>query len=225
MTLTATKATIGFEVVRNPKHVNPVLYELTPNTEFLKGNAVVSTANLIANAAANATNVRGVMAATYTTTDNPAAAKTMGLVWDDEEIVYRCTFSDQRDAVATGGTTTTLVDSTIGGSDDDWNGAYLYVYAGKAKGEIRTVKDYTASSGTLTVEDPFYEAPDTTSYYILLGAAGGVINVGAIGVNLKDANTIDGNATTAAEAGPMEVLAIYPKDLMMDVRFKKHIRG
>lgn len=225
MALTASKATMGFEVVRNPKHVNPVPYELTPNTEFLNGNMVVSTNNLIANGAAGATNVRGVMASTYTTTDNPSGAKTMGLVWDDEEIVYRCTFSDQRDATATGGSTTTLVDSTIGGSDDDWNGAYLFVYQGKAKGEIRTVKDYTAATGTLTVEDPFYEAPDTTSKYILLGAAGGVINVGSIGVNLKDANTIDGNATTASEAGPLEVLAIYPKDLMMDVRIKKHVRN
>lgn len=225
MTLAATKATIGFELVRNPMHVNPVPYELTPNTAFVKGDMVVDSAGKIAAAAANATNVRGVMAASYTTTDNPAGARTFGLVWDHPDMVFRCTFSDQRDSTCTGGTTTTAVDSGISGSDDDWNGAYFYCYQGTNAGYVGTVKDYTATSGTFTFEKAAPAAFDTTSKYILLGAAGGIINVGSIGVNLKDANTVDGNATTAAEAGPLECLAIYPKDLMMDVRIKKHVRG
>ena len=64
MALTAT-ATRGFERVRNLSlvPVNPNLYELTPNTAFVEGDMVVDSAGKIAKAAANATNVRGVMAA------------------------------------------------------------------------------------------------------------------------------------------------------------------
>jgi len=76
------------------------------------------------------------------------------------------------------------------------------------------------------VEEPFPEAPDTTSKYILLGAAtaaGDVINVGSVGVNLKDENTIDADATVANEAGPLAVLRIDPVNLWMDVIIRKHL--
>ena len=56
--------------------------------------------------------------------------------------------------VATGGTTTTLVDSGIGGSNDDWNGGTVFVVAAGAaapEGEFAEVTDYVAADGTLTV--------------------------------------------------------------------------
>jgi len=58
---------------------------------------------------------------------------------------------------ATGGSTTTIVDSKLGGADDDWNnGAAFVIYdAGGAsaapEGEMKIISDYTASSGTVTV--------------------------------------------------------------------------
>lgn len=230
MTLTASRITNGFELIRNlfGFHVAPNEYELTPNTAFTAGDAVVLTYGKVAKAAANATNVLGVMAKSYTTVENPAGAKTMGLVYDNPFNVYRCTFADHTDSTATGGTLTTLVDTALSTStDNDWCGALSYIYEGKAKGSIRTVKSYTGSTDTLAVEEPFFEAPDTTSKYILLGlgAASGdnVINVGKAGVDLKDENTIDANATIASEAGPLTVLAVYPDDLMMDVLITKHL--
>ena len=58
---------------------------------------------------------------------------------------------------ATGGSTTTIVDSKLGGADDDWNnGAAFVIYdaggAGAApESEMKIITDYTASSGTVTV--------------------------------------------------------------------------
>jgi len=229
MALTASRTTNGFEPKYNKLGGivdNAVEYELTPGAAFSAGDMVVLTANKVAKAAANATNVLGVMAETIAAADNPATTKTMGRVYDNPFIVYRCSFADHRDASATGGTTTTLVDTALStSSDDDWNGALLYIYEGPAVGSIRTVKDYTGSSDTLTVEEPFPTAPTTASKYILLGAggAGDVINRGSIGVDLKDENTIDANATIANEAGPLVVMAIDPANLMMDVMIRKHI--
>lgn len=230
MALTANRTSKGYEFVRNLMGfpANPVMYELTPDTAFSKGDMVVLTNGKVAKAAANAANVLGVIDQTFTTTTNPAAATTLGPVLDNPFNVYRCTFSDHRDATATGGSTTTLVDTALStSSDDDWNGALLYIYEGTNAGHLRTVKDYTGSSDTLTVEEAYPAACDTTSKYILLGvgAAGDVINIGRPGVNLKDENTIDANAATAAEAGPL-VVTPTPlddiKNLMLHVMIRKH---
>lgn len=227
MAHTANRTTNGFELIGNLMGVpdNGRDYELTPNTAFVKGDMVVLTAGKVAKAAANASNVLGVMAESVTAADNPAAGYTKGKVYDNPFNIYRCTFSDQTDSTATGGTTTTLVDTGLSTSSDDyWNGAMLYVYDGTNKGCVRTVSDYTGSSDTLTVTYPFPDACDTTTKYIILGAAGSgdVINIGSVGVDLKDENTIDGNATIGSEAGPLAVLDINPAELMMDVVIRKH---
>lgn len=229
MALTASRTTQGFELIGNMFGAapNPNLYELTPNTAFAKGDMVVLTDGKVAAAAANATNVLGVMAETFTTTTNPSAAATYGLVYDNPFNIYRCTFADHRDAAATGGTSTTLLDTALATSTDDvWNGAYLYIYEGPGAGDIRTVKDYTGATDTLTVEKAFSATPTTASYYILLGeagAAGDVINVGSIGVDLKDANTIDANAANKDGDGPLAVLQIIPEELMMVVIIREHL--
>lgn len=236
MALTASRTTAGFEPINNTSLKTvppPTKYELTPATAFSKGDAVILTANKIAKAAASSTNIVGVMAESFTTSTNPAAATTYGRVFDHEDNVYLCTFSDHRDGTATGGSTTTLVDTGLSTSSDDvWNGALLYIYTGTNAGSLRTVTDYTGASDTLTVTKAFPAACDTTSQYILLGAgiaSGGNINVGTVGVNLKDENTIDADATTASEAGPMVVMPMGPnavdliKELMLLVKFRKHI--
>lgn len=229
MAYTAKRTTQGFEYIGNLLHQEDagMDFELTPNTAFTKGDMVVLTNGKVAAAAANATNVLGVIAETFSTTTNPSAKTTKGKVLINPFNIYRCSFSDHRDATATGGTTTTLIDTGLSTSNDDyWNGALLYIYEGKAAGSIRTVADYKGSTDTLTVEEPFPEAPDTTSKYILLGlasAAGDVINVGSIGVDLKDANTIDANATIASEKGPLAVLRVDPVNLTMDVIIRKHL--
>lgn len=49
---------------------------------------------------------------------------------------------------------TTLIDSSIGGSDDDLNGRYIVrILSGAAKGQEKLVVDYVASSGTVTLEN------------------------------------------------------------------------
>lgn len=236
MALTATRTTDGFEPFYHflGRPIIARKYLLTPNTAFSKGDMVVLTANKVAKAAAGATKVLGVMAAAYTTTTNPTADEVYGLVWDDPWIVYKCTFADHRDAAATGGSTTTIVDTALSTSADDvWNGALAYIYSGTNSGDLRTITDYTGSTDTLTVSEVYPAAVDTTSNYILLGAglaSGENLNVGTIGVDLKDENTVDANATTASDAGPLvipsidrEALRDMVKDLILPVMIRKHL--
>jgi len=227
MAYTASRTTNGFELIGNLLNVtdNGREYELTPNTAFSKGDMVVLTDGKVAKAAANAANVLGVMAESITAADNPTAGITYGKVYDNPFNIYRCSFADQTDSTATGGTTTTLIDTGLATSDNDyWNGALLYVYAGTNAGCIRTVTDYVGSTDTLHFQ-AMPAACDTTTKYIILGAAAAAsdsINVGSVGVNLKDENTIDANATIANEAGPLAVLGINPANLTMDVVVRKH---
>ncbi len=85
------------------------------------------------------------------------------------------------EGVATGGTTASLLDSGLGGADDDWNGGTVLVTrdadgAGAApEGEFATVTDYTATGGAIaTAANGFTVAPAagdiygvSTSYYPL----------------------------------------------------------
>ena len=233
MAYTASRTTNGFELICNLLNVtdNGREYELTPNIAFSKGDMVVLTNGKVAKATASAANVLGVMAESITAADNPAAGITYGKVYDNPFNIYRCSFADQTDSTATGGTTTTLIDTGLTTSTNDvWNGALLYVYAGTNAGCIRTVTDYEGSNDTLTFQ-AMPAACDTTSKYIILGLAskaGDVINVGTVGVNLKNENTIDANAAvinadTSAEIGPLAALAINPANLTMDVLIRKHL--
>lgn len=228
MPLVASRVTDGFELIRNLANVtdNPVELELTPNTAFARGDIVVWVNGKIAKAAANATNIAGVMAETIAQADNPAAGLTYGKVYTNPLNVYRCSFVDHRDAAATGGTTTTLIDTAIGNSADNrWRGALLYIYEGPGAGSMRTVSAHTNATTTLTVTYPFPVAPTAASKYILLGSVGADanhVNVGVVGIDLKDENTIDANGAVVNEAGPLTAVAIYPKDLMMDVVIRKH---
>jgi len=54
-------------------------------------------------------------------------------------------------STATGGSTTTVIDSALGGNDDDWNGGTVTLLSGPSIGEERQVVDYDAATGTLTV--------------------------------------------------------------------------
>ena len=237
MAHTASRTSIGFEPIYNKTVTtipNPVAYELTPSTTFAKGDMVVLTAGKLARAASGSvTNIVGVMAESII---SDATSIMYGKVYDHPDNVYRCTFVDQLDSTATGGTTTTLIDTTgLGTSSDDvWNGALLYIYAGTNAGCVRTVSDYTGSTDILTVTAPFPAACDTTTKYILLGtgtAAGDVINVGSAGIVLKDEDAIDANAsniTSSAEVGPLVCVGVSKvADLMLDVMIERgcHLFG
>lgn len=232
MALTASRTTAGFELIGNLMNVtdNGRLFLLKENTAFKKGDMVVMTNGKVDKAAAGATNVLGVMAEAVSTTDNPDASETYGKVFCNPFNIYRCTFADHLDSTATGGTTTTLIDTALSTSADDyWNGAYLYIYEGTNAGEARTAYDYTGTSDTLAVEKAYPAAPDTTSKYIMLGGgteANDGINVGSIGIDLKDENTIDAGEnrlSSTIEVGPLVCLAIHPQDLMMDVIIRSHL--
>uniref|UniRef100_A0A6M3IHD9 Putative tail protein n=1 Tax=viral metagenome TaxID=1070528 RepID=A0A6M3IHD9_9ZZZZ len=223
MAYTATRTTTGFELLYNLMNQPDlgVPRELTPSLAVVKGDMLVLTLNKVAKAAAGAVNVLGVAAESKTA---HATTKTTVLVHENPANVYRCTFSDHLDSTATGaGSTTTLVDTALADTANAYVGGTLYIYDGAGKGEVRTISAYNGTT-TLTFIEPLYEATGATSKYILIGAA--VANEGiadgTIGVDLKDENTIDADATILSEAGPLAVKKVYPVDLMMDVMIRKH---
>ena len=48
------------------------------------------------------------------------------------------------------GSTTTAVDATLFGGDDEYNGSYIRITSGTYDGTTRRITDYTASTGTMT---------------------------------------------------------------------------
>jgi hypothetical protein len=75
----------------------------------------------------------------------------------------------EESGTATGGSSTTLVDSKLASypADDNLNYYQLYIYDGTAQGDKRTITDFTKSSGTCTAT-AFSATPDTTSKYAIL---------------------------------------------------------
>lgn len=76
------------------------------------------------------------------------------------------------EGIATGGTTATVVDSLLGGSDDDWNGGTVIITRDAAgagdlpQGQFGVVTDYTATGGTIAVAaGTFTTAPTTADIY------------------------------------------------------------
>lgn len=230
MAHTASRTSLGFEVIYNKTVTtipNPVAYELTPSTTFTRGDMVVLASGKLALAtSASVTDIVGVMAESIV---SDATSIMYGKVYDHPDNVYRCTIVDQLDATATGGDTTTLIDTNLSTSGNDvWNGALLYIYAGTNAGCVRTVSDYVGATDKLIVTAPFPANCDTTTKYILLGAgaaAGDIINVGSAGIVLKDEDAIDANASilsSGADVGPLVCVGVSKiADLMLDVMIKR----
>jgi len=65
------------------------------------------------------------------------------------------------DAVISGtttsaGSTTTLVDISLMGGDDEYNNWWVYISSGAEAGKLRRVNDYTGSTGTITIRGAAY---------------------------------------------------------------------
>ncbi len=70
-------------------------------------------------------------------------------------------------STATGGSTTTVIDSALGGNDDDWNGGTVTILSGPSIGEERQVVDYDADTGTLTVAAAFSSPIGAGANYVV----------------------------------------------------------
>jgi hypothetical protein len=83
--------------------------------------------------------------------------------------------------VATGGSTTTLIDATHGVDaaawrTNEWVGYWVFIFSGTAEGQIRQIASNTGTTLTLTTAGT---APDTTSRYLILGFDAGTATAGA----------------------------------------------
>jgi hypothetical protein len=82
--------------------------------------------------------------------------------------------------VATGGSTTTLVDAAHGvdaaaWKTNQWAGYWVFVYSGTAAGQIRQI---ASNTGTTLTWSTAGTAPDTTSRYLILGFDAGTATAG-----------------------------------------------
>jgi hypothetical protein len=83
--------------------------------------------------------------------------------------------------VATGGSTTTLVDAAHGVDvaawrTNQWAGYWVFVFSGTAAGQMRQI---ASNTGTTLTWSSAGTAPDTTSRYLILGFDAGVATAGA----------------------------------------------
>jgi hypothetical protein len=226
MSFTASKTTKGFELVGNKLGIpdNGVKYEMTPSLAVKEGDMLIMTNSKAALAVAGSADILGVAAETKTA---HATDYNEILVYDNPFNIYECSCSDMQDKTCTGGSTTTLVaQMAVHDTNDDHNGGFLHIYEGTNKGHSRTVSDYTHADDTLTVVDPFPAACDTTTKFIFFGegeeAGASTINVGTVGVNLKDENTIDADAAVDAVDGPLVCLGFDAGNAIMRVMIIKH---
>lgn len=188
-------------------------YPLKPGTVFTAGMAVFLdvAGNYIRPATSSDTRIRGTMQDTITT----GTTKTeYGRVFDDPDIIYVVSFKNHRDATATSGTTTTLVDSTLAIiTNDAFRGSMLYVYDGPGAGTVRLVDDYDGATKTLTWLEPAHTAITNASKYILFGAGAAIndgISMGSRGIKLYDANSIDVGSTIVGAPGPFIITQLDP---------------
>jgi hypothetical protein len=82
--------------------------------------------------------------------------------------------------IATGGSTTTLVEATNGvdvaaWKTNQWAGYWVFVYSGTAAGQIRQI---VSNTGTTLTWSTAGTAPDTTSRYLILGFDAGTATAG-----------------------------------------------
>jgi hypothetical protein len=83
--------------------------------------------------------------------------------------------------VATGGTTTTLIDAAHGVAvaawrTNQWTGYWVFIYSGTAAGQIRQI---ASNTGTTLTWSSAGTAPDATSRYLILGFDAGIATAGA----------------------------------------------
>lgn len=76
--------------------------------------------------------------------------------------------SAQEDGTATGGSSTTLVDTSRKEADEYWNGGTIEIISGTGSGQVRDITSFSKSSSTITVSTAWVTEPDTTSKYIIV---------------------------------------------------------
>ncbi|KKK72700.1 hypothetical protein LCGC14_2901250, partial [marine sediment metagenome] len=120
--------------------------------------------------------------------------------------------------LATGGSSTTLVDSGLGGSDDDWNDGTVFVVEADGaapEGEFAEITDYAQGTGTLTFSSTgingISSAPAALDEYALasskykLDKMRGVINRALTKLPVL---TVDESLTTAANTKEYTIPAV-----------------
>jgi hypothetical protein len=230
MALTAT-ATQGFEFLRRTAPGEILWIPGDPGDTFTRGDIVTVTAGEgIVDAAAAAEAPIGRVVKTVTCPaatvgmPTPAAFDPVSdasphtcLVGIEPFVpagtpVYLATFAAQTDdeniTAYTAGTPSLTTGST--GSDDDLNGALVYVYGGPGIGQVNVVADYANGTGVATLHRIFETALTTASDVIILADSSAASNgVGFFGrLDAADQNNL--TVDPADAIGDFTVYLSYP---------------
>ncbi|MFQ5409991.1 MAG: hypothetical protein ACE5FI_16405 [Anaerolineales bacterium] len=129
---------------------------------------------------------------------------------------------------ATGGSTTTIVDSALGGSDDDYNDGWALVVrdgggaSAAPEGEFNRVSDYVSSSGTITVDTAFTAAVASGDSYAVATALYPLNQIrAAVNRALQDRSkwvpAVDTSSLTTASAQTEYALPVAAKGNLLEV--------
>jgi hypothetical protein len=200
--------------------------EIASATAIEKGEVVKVTSGLIV--AIGDTDqddpVKGVAAEDHDGSTSGRQSGTKIKVHDDPNDVFA--YTPRIVCTATGGSTTTFVDSNLQfANDDDLNGGFLHIVSCAAdstlNGKIVKISDYTASTGTVTLAETLsatLAASDTA--YICPGP----IARGSHNWNLNsDGTDVSWEDSSAGEA--LELFDVDPNTFTVFFKFRLHLNG
>ena len=218
MALTASRTTHGFEMLNPPNSGNRMTHcTLKSGEAAVKGDLVHFEVGLLTVGVAADTDFCGRAEQTLTAT---AAGEELQFLDLSPYPVFLCTFTGHEDVTATTGGTTTIASTSLSASTNDYyNGAYVYIYDGPAKGDCRIVTDFVGSGQTLTLDKATSQTTTTSTKFIILpgpvdGASKGV-GPGSP-TDLSDANTINVAKNTGG-------LRVYPFKRSVMAEFLKNL--
>lgn len=151
--------------------IDPSAHSATEILYYPDGDVILESGDAIVVAYANAD--ARTWTVTVITEGTGSATSATRLVFD---AVFRTArlLGGMRMGIATGGSTTTIVDTDRTEGDDYWNNGTAFIVDTVGDGspihEFQRISDYVQSTGTITVDDPFTAAVDSGDRYALLPA-------------------------------------------------------
>lgn len=204
----------------------PRIYPIATATAIEKGEMIKKTSGLVV--AIGDTDqddpIGGVSAENH---DGSASGRDSGLeikIYDHPEDVF--SVKPREVITATGGSTTTFVDSNLQfANDDDLNGGYLHIVSCAANsalnGKVIKISDYAQSSGTITLSETLSDALAASDTAYLCP---GPIAKGSHNWNLNsDGTDISWEDSSAGEA--LELYDVDPDNFLVFFKLRLHLLG
>lgn len=203
----------------------PREYKIATGTAIEKGEVVKLTSGLVV-AIGDADQDDPYLGVASEPHDGSTTGRQSGTkikIHDDPGDIFK--YKPRVACTATGGSTTTFVDSNLGfANDDDLNGGFLHIVSCAAdsslNGKIVKISDYAQSSGTVTLSETLAAAlaSGDTAYIVP-----GKISIGSYLFDLNADGTDMDWETSGGES--LEIHDVDPETFMVFMKFRLHLKG